>query len=267
MPVRTDHSRYDLAVAYRIYPQVAKPALGLPFSDDKFQLAEICLSSLKQSLGDLRARVWVLLDGCPSEYVDLFRRYFDAQDLVFIPLAGVGNVATFAKQVEILLAQEDSNIVYFAEDDYFYLPGEFSSMINFLSDHEDVHFVSPYDHLDCYTMDLHRTAKWLKVHGGRHWRTAASTCLTFLTDKETLRKTERVFGKYRRTSLDCSIWLSLTKQRVCNPSFLGTHLIHERRFAKIILKSWLYCWGQILGGRRWKLWVPVPAVATHLDIN
>ena len=124
MPVRTDHSRYDLAVAYRIYPQVAKPALGLPFSDDKFQLAEICLSSLKQSLGDLRARVWVLLDGCPSEYVDLFRRYFDAQDLVFIPLAGVGNVATFAKQVEILLAQEDSNIVYFAEDDYFYLPGE-----------------------------------------------------------------------------------------------------------------------------------------------
>jgi hypothetical protein len=267
MPVGTNYSKYDVAVAYRIYPKVARPALGLPFSEDKFRLAELCLSSFKKSLGDVRAKLWVLLDGCPDEYEGLFRKYFDAKDLVFISLTKAGNVATFAKQLEILLGQEESDLVYFAEDDYFYLPGKFSCMIEFLLGHEDAHFVSPYDHLDCYSMELHREPKWLKVHGGHHWRTAASTCLTFLTDKETLRKTEAVFSEYKRPSLDCSIWLSLSKRRVFNPFFFGRHLVRERLFSKIILKSWLYCWRQILFGRRWKLWVPIPGLATHLDVN
>jgi hypothetical protein len=267
MSASQDHSQYDVAVAYRIYPKVAKPALGLPSSDDKYRLAEICLCSFKKSLGDLRAKIWVLLDGCPSEYEDLFRKYFCASDLVFVPLKQAGNVATFAKQLDILLEQTDSEFVYFAEDDYFYLPEGFSSMIDFLSAHNDVDFVSPYDHLDCYTMDLHRTPKWLKVHRGRHWRTEASTCLTFLTDKKTLRKTQSVFRRYQRTSLDCSIWLSLSKQRVFNPFFVTRNLIQNAFASKIIVKSWLYCWRQILFGKKWKLWVPVPGLATHLDRN
>jgi hypothetical protein len=267
MSVSQDHTQYDVAVAYRIYPKVAKPALGLPSSDDKYRLAEICLCSFKKSLGDLRAKIWVLLDGCPSEYQDLFRRYFCASDLVFIPLAQVGNVATFERQVDILLEQTDSEFVYFAEDDYFYLPEGFSSMIDFLSAHKDADFISPYDHLDCYTMDLHHLPKLLKVRGARHWRTEASTCLTFLTCKETLRKTQSVFRKYRRTSLDCSIWLSLSKQRVFDLFFVARNLIQNPFFSKIIVKSWLYCWRQILFGKKWKLWVPVPGLATHLDRN
>jgi hypothetical protein len=68
--------RYDVAVVYRIYPKVAKPALGLPFSDDKERLSEVCLQSFRRSLGTLRAKVWVLLDGCPPQYADMFRRVF-----------------------------------------------------------------------------------------------------------------------------------------------------------------------------------------------
>ncbi len=256
---------YDLAVVYRIYPKVAKPALGLPFSDDKLRLSEVCLRSFKESLRGLRVKLWVLLDGCPDEYADLFRKYFREQQLILIPLQGVGNQGTFAKQIEMLLGQEDSDFVYFAEDDYLYLPGQFHCMIDFLLAHKDAHFVSPYDHLDCYTSDLHRQPKWLEVHGGRHWRTAASTCLTFLTRRETLRETEAVFRGYKRRSLDCSLWLSLTKRRVFNPFFFSRQLLREPFFCKIILKSWLYFWRQILFGRKWTLWVPVPGVATHLD--
>jgi hypothetical protein len=213
----------------------------------------------------MRVKLWVLLDGCPNEYADLFRRYFDAHDLVLIPLQGVGNQRTFMKQIDILLGQEDSDFVYFAEDDYFYLPGQFRCMIDFLVAHEDVHFASPYDHLDCYTLELHRQPKWLKVHGGRHWRTAASTCLTFLTRRGTLRKTQAIFRGYKRRSFDCSMWLSLTKRRVFNPFFLCRQLVREPFFCKIILKSWLYSWRQILFGRKWALWVPIPGIATHLD--
>jgi hypothetical protein len=256
----------DLAIAYRIYPKVADAALPLPFSDDKLQLSELCLKSLRKSLAGLQVKIWVLLDGCPPGYAELFRKYFDSDRLILLEFEGIGNRATFQKQIDILVGQRDAEIVYFAEDDYFYLPGQFASMIGFLLEHEDVDFVSPYDHLDCYTLELHRQPKWLRVYGGRHWRTAASTCLTFLTRRETLRETEHVFrGGYRGRSFDCSLWLSLTKRRVWDPIFFCRHMFQRRYFSKIIIKSWLCCWSQILFGKRRKLWIPVPGIATHLD--
>jgi hypothetical protein len=125
---------YDLAIAYRIYPHVAKAATGLPFSEDKLSISEICLRSFKESLGNLRVKLWALLDGCPEEYTKLFHKYFDAGDLILVPLPGVGNRVTFGKQIEILLRQEDSDLIYFAEDDYFYLPEQFPLMLRFLRD-------------------------------------------------------------------------------------------------------------------------------------
>jgi hypothetical protein len=256
---------YDLAVAYRIYPKVSEASSLLPCGDDKYRLSELCLKSFKEAVAGLRVKVWVLLDGCPPEYAELFTKYFDPDDLTLLNLNGIGNQSTFLKQIEILLQQRDAEVVYFAEDDYLYLPGQFRSMLEFLRAHEDVHFVTPYDHLDCYTLELHRQPKWLKVYVGRHWRTAASTCLTFLTRRDTLRKTQAVFRNYRRRSLDCSLWLSLTKQRVFDPFFFVAHLSQEPLFCKIVLKSWLYFWRQILLGKKWNLWIPIPAVATHLD--
>jgi hypothetical protein len=255
----------DLAVAYRIYPNLADAALGLPFGKDKLQLSEACLKSLKESLGSLRIKLWALLDGCPIEYEHLFRKYFDDDDLVLVSLPSIGNQATFAKQIELLLEQQESEIVYFAEDDYFYLPGQFRSMIDVLLEHQDVHFVSPFDHLDYYTMALHRSPRRRLDFGSRQWRAVASTCLTFLTRRQTLMKTKSVFRNYKRRSLDCSLWLSLTKKRVFNPLFFVDSLLREPLSARMVMKSWLYFWPQLLFGQKWNLWVPVPAVATHLD--
>jgi hypothetical protein len=260
-------STCDVAIAYRIYPKVAEDAVPLPFSDDKLRLSEVCLKSFKESLAGLRVKVWVLLDSCPPEFAELFKKYFCPEELILLNLEGAGNEATFRKQLDILLTQQDAEVVYFAEDDYFYIAGQFRAMIDFLLAYEDVDFVSPYDHLDCYTMDLHRQPKWLRVQGGRHWRTAASTCLTFLTRRKTLRETQTVFRNYKRRSFDCSLWLSLTKRRVFNPLFFCRHLIREPYFCKIIVKSWLYCWRQILIGKRRTLWVPIPGVATHLSVH
>ena len=265
---RSDVKRYDVAVAYRIYPTLARAASDLQVAADKYELAEVCVRSFRQSLDGLRAKIWVLLDDCPASYNALFEQCFSADDLTLIHLNGVGNQATFLKQIAILLEQQEAEVVYLAEDDYFYLPAQFHLMVEFLLAHEDVHFVSPYDHRDCYVRDLHKQPKWLKVYGGKHWRTAASTCLTFLTTRNTLKKTATVFANYeRRQSLDCSMWLSLTKQRVFDPIFFARHLFRERVSSKAVLKSWLYCWWQIVFGKRRNLWVPIPAIATHLDSN
>lgn len=256
---------FDIAIAYRIYPKVAKPAVGLPFSDDKLRLTEVCLRSLRESLKGLRVKLWVLLDGCPDSYADLFAKYFDARDLVLVRLPGIGNLATFGKQIEILLAQTDSDLVYFAEDDYFYLPNQFSQMVEFLRAHDDVDFISPYDHLDCYTLEIHRRPKWIRVHAGHHWRTAASTCLTFLARKQTLLRNEGIFRSYCRGNYDCSLWLSLTKFAIFDPAQVLSFAYKRPWLARIIAKAWLYGWTQILFGTRAKLWVPVPGIATHLD--
>ena len=256
---------YDLAVAYRVYPKVSKPALSLPFGDDKALLAETCLKSFKESLGKLRVKVWAILDGCPPEYEEFFRRHIDASDLVVLKPDAIGNGATFNLQIDILLAQNDADAIYFAEDDYFYLPDKFPLMLNFLTSQPDVDFVSPFDHLDCYTLTLHHGPKWLKVFGSLHWRTASSTCLTFLTRKKTLTRYESVFRSYARGNFDSSLWLSLTKQRVFNPVALLRYLAQRQFYWKILLKAWFYNWSQILFGRTARLWVPVPGIATHLD--
>jgi hypothetical protein len=257
-------SSYDLAIAYRIYPKVAKPAAGLPFSDDKLKLAEICLRSFKESLGDLRVKIWAVLDGCPEEYSALFQDYFQARDLVLVPLSGVGNQATFGKQIDILQQQEDSDLVYFAEDDYVYLPGQFARLMQFLRNVHGVDFVTPYDHPDCYHLKLHHEPKWVTVFEGRHWRTAASTCLTFLTRKATLARFERQLRTYARGNNDCAMWLSLTKRRVFNPLTPVKFALKDEHYWKIFARAWFFGWRQILFGNRAKLWVPMPGLATHL---
>ncbi|HEX4485966.1 MAG TPA: hypothetical protein VH088_06850 [Terriglobales bacterium] len=256
---------YDLAVAYRVYPKVSKPALSLPFGDDKPLLAETCLKSFNESISGLRVKLWAILDGCPPEYEEFFRKHIAADDLVVLNLDGAGNGATFARQIDILLKQSDAEHVYFAEDDYLYLPGKFRAMLSFLRSQPDVDFISPFDHLDCYTLSLHHSPKWLRVHDSQHWRTASSTCLTFLTRKETLRKYEAVFRSYSRGNFDSSLWMSLTKQRVFNPLAMITYFVQRKFYWKILAKSWFYNWAQILFGKKAKLWVPVPGIATHLD--
>src|SRR5579864_4372641 len=129
---------YDLAVAYRIYPKVSPPARNLPFGDDKFRQAEICLRSFKNSLGSLRVKLWAILDGCPEEYRALFERYFSPENLVLLETKRIGNRATYAKQLDILLSQSDSEFVYLAEDDYLYLPDGFPLLLSFLRDGDGV---------------------------------------------------------------------------------------------------------------------------------
>jgi hypothetical protein len=257
--------RYDVAVAYRIYPKVAKPAQSLPFGDDKLRQAEICLRSFRNSLGSLRVKLWAILDGCPEEYRALFERYFAPEDLVLVEVNGIGNRATYAKQLEILLSQRDAEYVYFAEDDYLYLAHQFPLMLNFLRDGQGVDFVAPYDHPDCYSLDLHREPKWVTVFEDHHWRTAASTCLTFLTRKSTLTKYERVLWSYSSQNDDCPMWLSLTKRRVFNPLGMLRYFVRREYYRKILPKAWMICWRQILFGKAAKLWVPVPGIATHLS--
>ena len=140
-------SKYDVVVAYRIYPKVSK--IPLVFRDSKYDLAKLCLKSFKKSIGTLKVKVIALLDNCPPEYESLFTKYFKVEDLELIKLDGIGNSETFKLQMQILLEQDYSQFIYFAEDDYFYLPGQFEKMVNFIKENPlDVDFISGSAHLN-----------------------------------------------------------------------------------------------------------------------
>jgi hypothetical protein len=268
--IRSDHELqrgYDLAIAYRVYPKVSKPARNLPLGDDKLRLTEVCLQSFRDSLGSIRVKIWAILDGCPPEYRALFERTFPKEDLVIVEVEGIGNQSTYAKQIDILLSQRDADLVYFAEDDYLYLPDQFQTMLRFLMERRDVDFVTPYDHPDCYCLDLHRQPTSLTVFDGRHWRTATSTCLTFLTRRSTLARYERVLRTYARGNHDCAVWLSLTKHSVFDPFAFFRYVVRRQFYWKLLVQAWQFCWLQILFGKAAKLWAPVPGIATHWCAN
>lgn len=260
-------NHYDVTVAYRVYPRISKTPAAFP--GDKLKLVELCLRSFRASIGSLRVKLIVLLDGCPPEYADVFRKYFAADDLEVVPLSGIGNRNTFSLQVQLLLDQSYSELIYFAEDDYFYKPGEFEEMVRFMQANADVSFATPYDHLDYYTSALHRYASRTIISEGRRWRSVGSTCLTFLTSRSVLHLTSRVFQTYARgrKNTDFGVWFSLTKLRVRDPLTLLIGLSGQALLLAVVGIAWYYNWRQILFGKRWTLWAPAPSIATHMDSN
>lgn len=250
----------DLAIAYRVYPGIS--AAPAAWSNDKFKLVAYCLSSFKRSLGPLRVKIWVLLDGCPPSYEALFRDYFSPEELVVISLDRIGNHATFSLQIDLLSQQTEAELVYFAEDDYVYAPGALVEMVEFAQANPDAHFVTAYDHSANYDLPFHRERHRIRPFGGRHWRTSTSTCLTFLATRASLSRARRTFATYTRRNNDGSLWMSITqKLGLLNFPVYG----RDRSMFKLWLKAWYWGWPQIFFGGRLRLWGPIPSLATHLE--
>jgi hypothetical protein len=250
----------DLAIAYRIYPRVSKvPALH---DTDKFRLATFCLLSLREALQGLNFRLCAILDGCPPQYEELFRSTFRENELEIIQTDSVGNLSTFSMQIDLLLNQTDAEFVFFAEDDYFYFPKALAEMVEFARQNKDVDFVTPYDHPDSYSTGARHERHQLKTFGSRHWRTVSSTCLTFLARRSALQATERQMRTYSRGNMDCALWLALTqKLELANPAVHADNHIS----LKIWVKTWLWGWRFLFFSRRFRLWSPLPTLATHME--
>jgi hypothetical protein len=252
-------AQYDVAIAYRVYPGISKtPAF---YATDKRRLAELGLRSLRLALEDVRVRLYAILDGCPPDYEELILRYFSKEHTEIVHRPRVGNAATFLEQLDYLIAQPHAEFVYLAEDDYLYRPGTFRWLLEFAQQNPHAHFVAPHDYPDYYTMALHRGCVQLQIAEQYHWRTAGTTTLTFLTRRSILRGTQSVWRTYARGNFDASMWMALTKHAVLHP----LRNVRNYHAAAIWAKAWIYGFRQILFGRRWNLWVPIPSMATHLE--
>ena len=112
---------------------------------------------------------------------------------------------------------------------------------------------------------MHEHQISIKVHGDKHWKTNASTCLTFLTYKDNLKETRKTFETYVQGNHDVCLWLALTKYKVINPFDIFSSYRTDKSIYEIIKASYLYNWRQIFFGKKWKLWSPIPSIATHME--
>jgi len=252
---------YDIAVAWRIYPRVSK--VPILYAGDKFRMVRTSLLSFKESAEGLKISYYFLLDGCPPEYTALLQELFAGEKMVIIDTPSLGNLNTFAKQIEILTKQDDAELVYFAEDDYLYRPGLFKNIYELVRNKE-ADFASAYLHNDVFTHPIHRHKRMVKYSGGQFWLSANSTCLTFLTSKATLLETKNVFLTYQKGNNDCALWLVLTKTHIFNP-FAWLRFMGDKECFGILKMSVKYSFNYYFTTRRYSLWMPYTAICTHLE--
>jgi len=206
--------------------------------------------------------MFVLLDGCPPIYEELFRIYFTPEELEITYLDKIGNLPTFLMQIALLTKQTEADLVYFAEDDYFYLPEALVRMVEFARSNPDADFVTPYDHPGNYDAANGIEGHLIRPFGEHHWRTSVATCLTFLARKEALIDTRSVFRSYGKKNDDGSLWLSITqKLRLLNPRVHWSSLGR----CKMWLQAWFWGYRQILFKKPRRLWHAVPSLSTHIE--
>ena len=257
--------KHKLAIAFRVYPLISKiPAV---YPTDKYKLTEIGLRSLVNSLKEIEAKIWVIFDSCPDEYIALFDRELVNIEKEYIFFEKAGNPKTFEKQMEILLNQNFSEYIYFAEDDYFYLENNFKVALDFFKINNP-DFLTTYNHPDNNKLDIakiNRKSEDIINFNNYTWQTQASTTMTFMTTKSKLLETKDIFMSYTRKNFDNAMWFSLTNYNLTNIFAFLYYLISDKSIAYIFAKAYYFVPFQLFFGKKYKLWVITNSLCTHLD--
>ncbi len=267
-----------LTIVHRICPTFSRTAIGY---ESKLDLVRDSLVSIAASLKKWggSASFTAILDGCPKEYEELLHRVFDTLEnvaLEIINTPSIGNFKTFEKQLEIA-HNSSAEYIYISEDDYIYAEDAFSAMIDFIQ-RDDVDFVTPLDHPDRYR-DITRYKMDgscnvdIAISSYCHWRTANTSCCTFMTTRNIFEETEKLLHKYVTSQGDGVMWLGITKRKLYNPlDLVWRMLIFALRIntsydVVLPLCTWKHLNYRLLITRRYLLWQPIPSLASHMAKN
>ena len=227
----------NLNTIYRFYPGDHNRSRPTNFSK---------INSLKsfliawRNIGEKRGRLIVAVDSnsCEKTVTQLLT---DACAEVRF-LGGLGNSKSYWKSAQWIKEFPKDSLVYYAEDDYLYLPFALEQLIIAAEKIPSASYFSLYDHLDRYT----RGDDWNKNHtniflaGNRHWQTIESTCMSFGARVSDMQK-DLIFHRI------VTMWWLIPKDRWLWRMVQGLGLFKLFRFKKHKLIS------------------PIPSLATHQD--
>jgi hypothetical protein len=177
---------------------------------------ESCLKNFCDVFFNYKHEIYVIADNCNNNTINMIEKYIDP---VNIEKTSIGNGAgTFNLALDKALKLNDTDIVYFVENDYLHLPS--SDII--LKEGIDLNasFISLYDHPDKY-MTPEKGGNPYCISGGEdtivyltastHWKMTNSTTMTFASKVSTLKKFEYILRKHTSTNhpYDFAMWLEL----------------------------------------------------------
>ena len=265
--------KYDLAIAHRVCPILAKTADRFT---DKYKMVEATTTSLANALAGIRVKLVVILDGCPSEYERLFNETFGSGkvenvDYSCISTPSIGNNSTYARQLEILSAVAlEARYLYFSEDDYIYKDDAFVAMMDFLNQ-DGVDFVTPLDHPDGYQRDRESSMKSVvRVSKWCHWKEISSTCCTFMLKSDSIERAKKSLSYYADGGTDFIMGLLLTKKGVYSLSAVFGGILkylfgRPHNWMTIIpALAWFRLGPRLMFAPCFRLWSPLPTLAVHL---
>lgn len=198
-----------------------------------------CLRNALEHFG--RENFHVIADNCSQEIL----RFLSSEGLDFEE-THLGNSPSFKYAVsKVASSFNDSDIVYFLEDDYLHLPDSKQLLIEAL---EIADYATLYDHPDQYlcrisshggaaplnNRDLHSYRIFLTGHS--HWREIPSTTMTFAVQVKTLREDIRILTNNpdSGTPDDFNMFLKLTKRSGIADAF---NVLPRKRSAFLILMN------------------------------
>jgi len=246
---------YDLVIAYRIYPWISKKPLF--FDDDKLKLTELGIKSYLAGLWKLNAKTLFLLDWCSLEYDSMIEKLcWTRYQYEIYHYNKIGNFWTFAEQIRLLEQQNQSEYIYFAEDDYLYAPDSIMIWLAFLKQNPS-DFITLYDHSDNYRLFFQaQYHPSIALYDNMHRRTNVSTCLTFMCSKATLKRYKETFLTYCKNNYDYGIRLSITKQNI---------IPHSKDHFFMNLRALRYNPYRFIFQNKSHVFSPIPSLATHLE--
>lgn len=141
-----------------------------------------------------RVKILIIFDGAPEDFYNDFIAGYHANkelnlDLQFVK--GGSNGASFLIALDLLRKSSipDTDLIYLLENDYIHQPGWVSKLFELYDSQHQVDIVSLYDHRDKYDFEMYSSLVAKLVYTPtHHWRTAPSTCGSFIVDKAELLK-------------------------------------------------------------------------------
>ena len=206
---------------------------------------ELCLRSFLAALAEMgRFKLTFIWDSLEANrYVDLLPPSTEVY-----ALNRIGNAASFRHALTLAAASLSSRFVYFAEDDYLYLPDSIVKLVECL-DTSSVDYVTLYDHparygKQCQDLPVPRSSVFHTY--SHHWRQVESTCMSFGAKSKVLKADISRIGQYLSQTeypADREMWRNLQ----C--------LSHSSTALKADTEP---C--RVLVG-------PIPSLATHCDLR
>ena len=147
---------------------------------------EKCFTNLLRTIRNKNAILHVVFDetrGDVSEnFIFKYKNYFELfRDKFGDDTSSFFGTWKIAKEINT----EDDDLYYFLENDYLHVENWVDEIYDLYNSHSDLDYVSLYDHKDKYFCPQYDDLKSkILVTSNRHWRTAPSTCGSFVVNKK-----------------------------------------------------------------------------------